>query len=169
MKRTWTWVNSRRWWRTGRSSILQSMGSQNVGYNLATEQQRTWRERDRSKDIKATKQTSIRAIITSLNFANFYMKPLLFFMEPKMSLTSALCVTTKHFRSVSKASLVVQLRVCLQWGDIRFYPWHRRISHATGQLSPLPTTEPAFHSLCSTREATIISPCTSLQLEKACA
>ena len=25
---TWVWVNSRRWWRTGKPSMLQSMGSQ---------------------------------------------------------------------------------------------------------------------------------------------
>ena len=36
---TWVWANSRRWWRTGRPGILQSMGSQRVGHNWATEQQ----------------------------------------------------------------------------------------------------------------------------------
>ena len=35
---TWVWANSRRWWRTGRPGVLQSMGSQRVGYDLATEQ-----------------------------------------------------------------------------------------------------------------------------------
>ena len=36
---TWVWANSRRWWRTGKPGVLQSMGSQRVGHNLATEQQ----------------------------------------------------------------------------------------------------------------------------------
>ena len=36
---TWTWVNSERWWRTGKPSVLQSMGSQRVRRNLATERQ----------------------------------------------------------------------------------------------------------------------------------
>ena len=36
---TWTWVNSRRWWSTGRPSMLQSVGSQRVGHDWATEQQ----------------------------------------------------------------------------------------------------------------------------------
>ena len=36
---TWTWANSRRWWGTGRSGVLQSMGLQRVGHDLATEQQ----------------------------------------------------------------------------------------------------------------------------------
>ena len=31
---------SRRWWRTGKPGILQSMGSQRVKYNWATEQQK---------------------------------------------------------------------------------------------------------------------------------
>ena len=35
-----TWANSRRWWGTGRPGKLQSMGSQRVGLNWATQQQR---------------------------------------------------------------------------------------------------------------------------------
>ena len=34
---TWIWVNSRSWWWTGKSGILQSMGSQRVGHEWATE------------------------------------------------------------------------------------------------------------------------------------
>ena len=34
---TWVWVNSRSWWWTGRPGVLQSMGSQRVGHNWATE------------------------------------------------------------------------------------------------------------------------------------
>ena len=37
----WTWVgaSSRRWWRTGTSDVLQSMGSQRVGHDWVTEQE----------------------------------------------------------------------------------------------------------------------------------
>ena len=34
---TWGWVNSGRWWWTGRPRMLQSRGSQRVGHNLETE------------------------------------------------------------------------------------------------------------------------------------
>ena len=36
----WTWVrvNSRSWWWTGKPGVLQSMGSQRVGHDWATEQ-----------------------------------------------------------------------------------------------------------------------------------
>ena len=34
---TWVWVNSGSWWWTERPSMLQSMGSQQVGYDWATE------------------------------------------------------------------------------------------------------------------------------------
>ena len=37
---TWVWANSGRWWRTEKPSVLQSMGLQRVGPNLATAQQR---------------------------------------------------------------------------------------------------------------------------------
>ena len=34
---TWVWVNSWSWWWTGRPGMQQSMGSQRVGHNWATE------------------------------------------------------------------------------------------------------------------------------------
>ena len=36
---TWIWANYRRWWRTGKPGVLQSMGSHRVGDDRATEQQ----------------------------------------------------------------------------------------------------------------------------------
>ena len=30
---TWVWASSERWWRTGKSGVLQSMGSQRVGHD----------------------------------------------------------------------------------------------------------------------------------------
>ena len=36
---TWVWASSRSWWRTGKLGVLQSMGSQRVGCDWATEQQ----------------------------------------------------------------------------------------------------------------------------------
>ena len=35
---TWTWVNSGRWWRTGKPGVPQSMKSRRVGHDLVTEQ-----------------------------------------------------------------------------------------------------------------------------------
>ena len=34
---TWVWVNSRRWWWTGRPGVLRFMGSQRVGHHWVTE------------------------------------------------------------------------------------------------------------------------------------
>ena len=36
---TWVWASFRRWWRTGKPGMLQSMGSQGVGHDLVSEQQ----------------------------------------------------------------------------------------------------------------------------------
>ena len=36
---TWTWANSKRWWGTGKTGVLQNVGLRRVRYNLATEQQ----------------------------------------------------------------------------------------------------------------------------------
>ena len=37
---TWVWLNSRRWWRTGKPGLLQSMGLQGVRHDWVTEQQK---------------------------------------------------------------------------------------------------------------------------------
>ena len=34
---TWVWASSRNWWWTGKPGMLQSMGSQRVGHDWATE------------------------------------------------------------------------------------------------------------------------------------
>ena len=34
---TWVWLTSRSWWWTGKPRVLQSMGSQSVGHDRATE------------------------------------------------------------------------------------------------------------------------------------
>ena len=36
---TWVWASSESWWWTGKPGVLQSMGSQRIGHDLATEQQ----------------------------------------------------------------------------------------------------------------------------------
>ena len=36
---TWVWLNSGRWWRTGKPGLLHSMGLQRIGNNWAAEQQ----------------------------------------------------------------------------------------------------------------------------------
>ena len=36
-QRTWVWASSGRWWRTGKSGVLQSMGSQRIGHDWVTE------------------------------------------------------------------------------------------------------------------------------------
>ena len=39
---TWVWVNSGRWWRTGKPGVLQSMGLQRVRRDWATEKQQQY-------------------------------------------------------------------------------------------------------------------------------
>ena len=46
---TWTWASSRRWWRTGRPGVLQSMGSQRGRHDWVPEQHNT---------IKVSKQNA---------------------------------------------------------------------------------------------------------------
>ena len=39
---TWVWASSRRWWRTGKPGLLQSMGLQGVRHTWAAEKQQRW-------------------------------------------------------------------------------------------------------------------------------
>ena len=42
-QRTWVRANSARWWGTGKPGMQQSMGSQRVGHDRATEQTKPWK------------------------------------------------------------------------------------------------------------------------------
>ena len=42
---TWVWASSRRWWRTGKPDMQQSMGLQRVGHDWVIEQQIMWNKR----------------------------------------------------------------------------------------------------------------------------
>ena len=48
---TWVWANSRRWWRTGKPDVLQSMGLQRVGNDWKTEQQPLFKKILRSRHM----------------------------------------------------------------------------------------------------------------------
>ena len=57
---TWVWVNTRSWWWTGRPGLLQSMGSQRVRHDWATElrNQRVVRE-----DFTAPRSGSVKWVV----------------------------------------------------------------------------------------------------------
>ena len=46
---TWVWASSRRWWKTGKPGVLQSMGSRRVGHDWELEQQRQYKVRGYKK------------------------------------------------------------------------------------------------------------------------
>ena len=65
---TWVWVNSRSWWYTGRPGVLQSMWSQRVGHNWATElnwtephvkktfsKRKPWQNKSKFKEVDGAK------------------------------------------------------------------------------------------------------------------
>ena len=47
---TWIWAKSRRWWRTGRPGVLQTMGLQRVGLSLSNEQQQSLQQTSRANE-----------------------------------------------------------------------------------------------------------------------
>ena len=60
-QRTWVWVNSGRWWRTRRPGVLQSMRSQRIGCDWATEQQQR-NTQNRIVSIYVRKSKELRVV-----------------------------------------------------------------------------------------------------------
>ena len=57
---TWVWVNSGRWWWTGRLGVLRFMGSQRVGHDWATE-------------LNWTELKDISLALCSFQFCKYYI------------------------------------------------------------------------------------------------
>jgi len=49
----WTWANSKRQWRRGKPDMLQSMGSERIGHDWATEQWQNYLQEILLKRIKS--------------------------------------------------------------------------------------------------------------------
>ena len=56
---TWVWANARRWWRKGKPVVLQSTGSQRVGHDWATEQERVRQWEYQGHEIKACERLEV--------------------------------------------------------------------------------------------------------------
>ena len=57
---TWVWASSRRWWCTGKPGVLQSIGSQSVGHDWATEQQQLRNNENKQESNLQRKLTNLR-------------------------------------------------------------------------------------------------------------
>ena len=65
---TWVWVNSGRWWWTGRPDVLRFMGSQRVGHDWATELNDDLSMWDRRNDGTCYTWFSLKWIVEAENF-----------------------------------------------------------------------------------------------------
>ena len=88
-QRTWVWVNSRSWWWTGRPGMLQSMGSQRVRHDWATE-------------LKWTEQSEARLIFLKLAFNQRHSQPLI--LSTIWSSKAGACCSVGEFLHASFAS-----------------------------------------------------------------
>ena len=73
---TWVWVNSRSWWWTGRSDVLQSMGSQRVRHYWVTEL--NWKIGNLVKALFGTMLSWYAIWYQSLLFVNNFVKIFLY-------------------------------------------------------------------------------------------
>ena len=55
---TWVWASSGRWWRTGRSCVLQSMGSQRVRHDWVTDLD--WQHLNKLSSLKQHKHVNVK-------------------------------------------------------------------------------------------------------------
>ena len=68
---TWVWANSRRYWRTEKPGVLQSMGLQKVGHKWATKQEQS-HDNERKRRNKRNPDWKRRIKILSLQMAWYY-------------------------------------------------------------------------------------------------
>ena len=66
---TWVWVGTGSWWWTGRPGVLQSLRSQRVGHNWATEL--NWNEHARSYTIWSLPTIPVLRIIPYINMLGY--------------------------------------------------------------------------------------------------
>ena len=71
-------VNCRRWWRTGKSGMLQSMGPQRVRHDLVTKQ---WRIRN----VRLDSAYSVAIFLKSEKYLDFYHHGFILLSEPHIS------------------------------------------------------------------------------------
>ena len=71
----WTglWASSRRWWRTGKTGVLQSTGSQRVRHNGATEQQQSTYGTSFISHLKFTPATLALYLPSEISRAYFHL------------------------------------------------------------------------------------------------
>ena len=74
---TWVWASSGRWWRTGKPGVLQSIGSQRVRHNWATEQQQHLPEHHENGDFPAPPRLSAQPVCPLSFHLHLFPKPLL--------------------------------------------------------------------------------------------
>ena len=108
---TWVWVNSGRWWWTGRPGVLQFMGSQRVGHDWVTELNWIW-----GKKKYMGRSPNDRSEMTDLKYLNQFRRT----KEKTSSLTPPppLCQPPWHFLNYIPELEKMQmklLRFSLKW------------------------------------------------------
>ena len=107
---TWVWVNSRRWWWTGRPGVLRFIWSQRVGHDWATEL--NW--------------TDIYFINNSL------LMTLISFSFQVMSTLKYLYIQSKKLRTISVILylevLLLKSRICLDFLQCSRITWFLRLN-----------------------------------------
>ena len=103
--RTWVWVNSGSWWRTGRPGVLQFIGSQRVGHDWVTEV--NWTE------------LKLYLVSVSLNSTPFY-----FFSCKISTVLTILCYQMRkfgfYFFKAPRSSILLNLRYSFSRAVISF-------------------------------------------------
>ena len=72
---TWVWASSGRWWKTGKPGVLQSMGSQRLRHDWATEQQYLRCPYPQRLALQPLRLTSSPVLLAPRGFLDFHLTP----------------------------------------------------------------------------------------------
>ena len=120
-QQTWVCTNSGRWWRTGKPGGLQSMGSQTVGQDLATDRQQheeiNWSSR--SFFNLMVYPTTVRPVIKKFNFSGLFKMATLSY-----NLLCHTIVPTSGHSLLIHSCVYTSMRsiplVLMHWGSVYF-------------------------------------------------
>ena len=134
-QRTSVWAHSRRWWRTGKPGVLQSMGSQTFGHDWVTEEQ----HKSSKKQFKWKQHVKFGYNVMRIQNCDKHLEFTSHFSIKEPS----------HTSSPTYLYLIRKPRYSLLWAKRKFrpsMPWPMWNSPA---LSPFTTIKVKPVSLCS--------------------
>jgi len=135
---TWVWGNSGSWWWTGRPGVLQSMGSQRVGHDWATELlfgrggwNVCWTEWVKKWHFPKADNVELMKVIDAHSKTQSNVK----YFIPTNDVWKFSLISHPHQHMVFSVCFMVTILMGMQWDSMVNWMYVSRINHEWSTLS----------------------------------